>query len=268
LYLNEGQGIHSQWHPENVGFGRTWDFFLAAPYFNTPPYSSADVPSLAIVGLAAGTIARQYTNVYGDISIDGIEIDPAIIQAGERYFDMNAEFMPNLTVYAEDGRYMLNQLDRRYSVVGIDAYRPPYIPWHLTTVEFFQEVREHLTDDGAAVVNVGRTSTDRRLVDAMTSTMLRVFPTVHAMDVPYSFNTVLVATVQPTTAENLAINLNDLPADANSLLRETLALAVESLVPIHESEIVFTDDRAPVETLVDSLVLNFLLSGGIDQLQN
>ena len=268
LYLNEGQGIHSQWHPENVGFGRTWDFFLAAPYFNAPPHSPDDVSSLAIVGLAAGTIARQYTHVYDDIPIDGIEIDPAILSAGERYFDMNAEMMPDLTVYAEDGRFMLNQLDKRYSVIGIDAYRPPYIPWHLTTVEFFQEVSDHLTEDGVAVVNVGRTTTDRRLVDAMTSTMLRVFPTVHAMDVPYSFNTVLVATVQPTTDENLAANFVNLPVDANPVLRDTLALAVDSLVPIHQSELVFTDDRAPVETLVDSLVVNFLLSGGIDQLQN
>jgi spermidine synthase len=268
LYLNEGQGIHSQWHRDVYGYGRTWDFFLTAPYFNAPPYSPDEVESLAIIGLAAGTIARQYTHVYGDIPIDGIEIDPAIIRAGALYFDMNASTMPNLTVYAEDGRYMLSQLDRRYSVVGIDAYRPPYIPWHLTTVEFFREVRDHLTDDGVAVINVGRTSTDRRLVDAMTSTLLRVFPTVHAMDVPYSFNTILVATLQPTSSDNLALNLSLLPEDAQPLLRDTLALASAALVPIHQSELVFTDDRAPVETLVDSLVLNFLLSGGVEQLRS
>jgi spermidine synthase len=268
LYLNEGQGIHSQWKRDEYGYGRTWDFFLAAPYFNTPPYSPENVDSLAIVGLAAGTIARQYTHVYGDIPIDGIEIDPAIIRAGELYFDMNAEMMPNLTIYAEDGRYMLNRLDKTYSVVGIDAYRPPYIPWHLTTVEFFREVHSHLTEDGAAVINVGRTSTDRRLVDAMTSTLLQVFPSVHAMDVPYSFNTILVATVQHTGSNNLAFNLSDLPADTNPLLRDTLMLVSASLVPAYESDTIFTDDRAPVETLVDSLVLNFLLSGGIEQLQD
>jgi predicted membrane-bound spermidine synthase len=267
LYLNEGQGIHSQWNKDIYGYGRTWDFFLAAPYFNTPSYSPEDVDSLALVGLAAGTIARQYTHVYGNVPIDGIEIDPAIIRAGELYFDMNAETMPNLTTYAEDGRYMLNQLDKRYSIVGVDAYRPPYIPWHLTTVEFFQEVRDHLTDDGVVVINVGRTRTDRRLVDAMTSTLLQVFPSVYAMDVPYSFNTILVATAQPTSSENLAQNLANLPANAQPLLRDTLMLAVDSMVPIHESDIIFTDDRAPVETLVDSLVLNFLLSGGVEQLQ-
>ena len=30
---------------------------------------------------------------------------------------------------------------KRYLVIAIDAYRPPYIPWHLTTVEFFSEAR-------------------------------------------------------------------------------------------------------------------------------
>lgn len=267
LYLNEGQGIHSQWHPTiYADQNRTWSFFLTAPYFNNPPYTTSDVTSLMIVGLAAGTIARQYTRVYGEIPIDGIEIDPGVIEAGALFFDMNAQKMPNLTVYAQDGRYMLNQLDRRYSVIAVDAYRPPYIPWHLTTVEFFQEIRDHLTKDGVVAINVGRTQTDRRLVDAMTATLLQVFPSVHAMDVPISFNTILVATNQPTSQDNLAQNLANLPSDADPLLRNALDVGVNRLVPIHISETVFTDDHAPVERLVDSLVLNFLLSGGVDQL--
>jgi spermidine synthase len=264
LFLNEGEGVHSQWHKDVYGYGRTWDFFLTAPYFNLPPVAPQRVTSLALVGLAAGTIARQYTHVYGDILIDGIEIDPAIVEAGEKYFEMD---MPNLNVHIEDGRYALNRLNRCYSVIGIDAYRPPYIPFHLTTVEFFEEVRDHLEVDGTVVVNVGRTSTDRRLVDAMTATLLQVFPSVHAMDVPQSFNTILVATVQETTPFNLSANLAELSADASLLLRQTLELAVNRLVPIHASAVVFTDDRAPVESLVDSLVINFLLEGGADQLR-
>ncbi len=265
LFLNEGEGVHSQWNKDVYEYHRTWDFFLAAPYFNAPPYTPSDVQSLAIVGLAAGTIARQYTHVYGDIPIDGIEIDPGIVEAGNAYFEMGT--MPNLSVYVEDGRYMLNKLDKQYTVVGIDAYRPPYIPWHLTTIQFFEEVRDHLTSDGAVVINVGRTSTDRRLIDALTATLLQVFPSVHAMDVPQSFNTILVATVQPTSDSNLAANLAALPADATPMLRDTLALGVQTLVPAEASSLVFTDDRAPVESLVDSLVLNFLLSDDLDQLR-
>ena len=87
------------------------------------------------------------------------------------------------------------------------------------------------------------------------------------MDVPQSFNTILVATVQPTSDDNLSANLAALPADASPLLRDTLALAARTLVPVQASDMVFTDDRAPVELLVDSLVINFLLSGGADQLR-
>lgn len=266
LYLNDGQGIHSQWHPEIYTYRRTWGFFLTAPYFNTPPYQPQQVDSLAIIGLAAGTIARQYAEVYGDIPIDGIEIDPEIIQVGETYFEMNQEHIPGLTTYAEDGRYILNRLDRKYSVVAIDAYRPPYIPWHLTTVEFFREVQAHLLPDGVAAINVGRTNTDRRLVDALAATLLEVFPSVHAMDVPNSFNTILVATNLPTDSASLAANTDNLPTEAHAILQSTLALGVSSQVTTSPSNLVFTDDHAPVENLVDSLVLNFLLAGGADQL--
>lgn len=267
LYLNEGQGVHSIWHPTQFIFSGTWDYFLTAPYFNAPPYLPEDVDSVLVIGLATGTIPRQYIEVYGNIPMDGIEIDPDIIDAGARFFDMNTTMMPSLTVHAEDGRYGLSHLDRFYSVVAIDAYRPPYIPWHLTTVEFFQEVRDHLLPDGVVAINVGRTATDRRLVDAMTATLQQVFPTIHAVDVPDSFNTILYATMQPTISSNLQANLDLLNQPAYPILAEVLARSISALVPIHLSDTIFTDDRAPVETLVDSLVINFLLSGNTDQLR-
>ncbi|GAB4510632.1 MAG: fused MFS/spermidine synthase [Anaerolineae bacterium] len=267
LYLNEGQGVHSIWHPEQVGFGGTWDYFLAAPYFNNPPYTPDDVERLLVIGLAAGTIPRQYIDVYGNIPIDGVEIDSGIIDAAAQYFDMNAEMMPSLNVYAQDGRYILNQLDARYSVVAVDAYRPPYIPWHLTTVEFFQEIRDHLLPNGVVAINVGRTSTDRRLVDAMARTLSEVFPSLYAIDVPRSFNTLLIATMQPTEASNLTANLNNLAEDAHPLLSQVLQTSTNRLVPVTLADVVFIDDRAPVETLVDSLVLNFLLYGDVDEIR-
>jgi hypothetical protein len=44
--------------------------------------------------------------------------------------------------------------------------------------------------------------------------------------------------------------------------------AAAALTALEPGEILFTDDRAPLETLVDSLVLNFLLTGGIEELRN
>ncbi len=265
LYLNEGQGVHSQWHASELFYGGTWGNFLAAPYFNPPPFHADEVESLLLIGLAGGTIPRQHTAIYGDIPIVGIELDPEIIDVGAAFFDMNEASMPNLRALAGDGRFLLNRLDQTFSVIGVDAYRPPYIPWHLTTVEFFGEVKSKLKADGVVAINVGRTDTDRRLVDALSQTLLRVFPSVYALDVPQSFNTILVATAQPTSAGNLAENATYRAEDVDARLHDILAGAADALVPLGESDIVFTDDRAPVERLVDSIVLDFLLAGRAEE---
>lgn len=263
LLLNEGQGIHSVYDPRDLLTRGTWDFFLAAPFFNAAPHGSADVKSLALVGLAAGTISKQYTAAFGPIPIDGIEIDPAIVDVGRRYFAMNE---PNLNVVVGDGRYELAHSDRRYDVIGVDAYRLPYIPWHLTTEEFFREARDHLTDHGVVAINVGRTQADRSLVEAMTATLLAVFPSVHVMDVPGTFNTILVATYQPTVSDNLTQNLASLDQGGPAVLRDALTYAQAALQPTIPSETHFTDDHAPVEMLTNRIVIDYVLSGGTDSL--
>lgn len=259
LLLNEGQAYHS-FYCDGGAVSRisVWSMMLAAPYFNAAT-GGRTVENAAVIGLAAGTIAKQLTRVFGPIPIDGIELDPAIVQAGRDYFAMTD---PNLRVIVGDGRYELNQLDGRYDLITIDAYKVPYIPWHLTTREFFQEVQAHLTADGVVGINVGRAPQDRSLVDAMTATLLTVFPTVQAIDVPGSLNTILVATNQPTVPENVAANLAQLAGDADPLLRAALETAVANQVPITPSGVVFTDERAPVETIVDTLVLRYLLQEG------
>ena len=267
LYLNEGQGVHSQWHESQVFYGGTWDYFLAAPYFNEAPFPADEVASLLLIGLAAGTIPRQHIEIYGDIPIVGIELDPKIVEVGAEFFGMNETSMPSLTTLVGDGRYLLNQLDRQFSVIGIDAYRPPYIPWHLTTVEFFEEVKARLTDDGVVAINVGRTDTDRRLVDALSSTLLQVYPSVHALDVPQSFNTILIASRQPTDADNLRANMEYRVDTVDARLYEILDDAAAALVSLAVSDLIFTDDLAPVERLVDSIVLDFLLAGRAAEFQ-
>jgi hypothetical protein len=83
------------------------------------------------------------------------------------------------------------------------------------------------------------------------------------MDVPDTFNSIVVATVQPTVAENLAANLTALPADAHPLLRYALQRGLDTMQPTVYSGNVFTDDVAPVEQLTNSIVINFLLGDGL-----
>jgi predicted membrane-bound spermidine synthase len=278
LYLNEGQGIHSVYNPEYTLVYGVWDYFLIAPYFNNPPYASDQVDSLLLIGSAAGTIPRQYTAVYGDIPIDGVEIDPRIIQVGRQWFDMNE---PNLSAVAADGRYYLANVGKRYDVIGVDAYRPPYIPFHLTTVEFFSQVREHMTDEGVVAINAGRTTSDYSLVNALASTMKVVYPSVYVLDAPdYGSdlgNSLVVGTLQPTRPENLAANaalmanplLQDVASRSlNTRLWEVRCAGHETwlpanpfttMVPIKACTSPFTDDKAPVEQVVHGLILRYLL---------
>jgi spermidine synthase len=237
---------------------------LSAPYFNQLEETTDPVTRLGIVGLAAGTIAKQYTQVYGPIPIDGWEIDPRIIEIGREYFDMSEG---NLNAIAADGRWGLNQSQHKYSVIAIDAYRPPYIPWQLTTREFFQEVHEKLEEDGVLVINVGRTPDDRRLIEAMVGTIGVVFESIYVVDVPNSFNSIVYATVQETKLENLSQNFDRLQAEGgNDILLSVLRRTSEHIQPTPDSKVVFTDDLAPVEQLINSIVLRFALQS-VDQLQ-
>jgi spermidine synthase len=264
LMLNEGQGIHSVYAPGMQATYGTWDFFLAAPFFN-PPGEATEVHRLGLVGLAAGTISKQYTQVYGEIQIDGWEIDPKIIEVGREFFAMNE---PNLNAFAEDGRWGLTHSPYQYSVIGVDAYRLPYIPWHLTTREFFTEVREHLDEYGVLVINVGRTQNDRRLIEAMVGTLKSVFPTVHVVDVPYTFNTIVFATIQETGPENLVANQLALTHQAaDPLIIDVVHRTIQNLQVTPDSTIVFTDDWAPIERLTNAIALRFIFSGDLTSLQ-
>lgn len=257
LLLNESQAYHSFYcDGGRVPSISVWSMMLAAPFFNPEPVAPR---RMAVVGLAAGTIPKQFTRVFGPLPIDGIELDPAIVEAGRRYFDLNED---NITAIVDDGRYGLNRLTGPYDVITIDAYKVPYIPWHLTTQEFFAEVSDRLSTTGVVAINVGRVPDDRRLVDAVGATLLTVFPTVHAIDVPGTLNTILVATKQPTTLGDLRANAAALGADADPLLRDALALAAANVAPLGAGGVVMTDDRAPIEPISDSMAVRYLLQTG------
>lgn len=266
LRLNEGQGVHSMWHPTQLAFNGPWEQFLTAPFFNASPFGPERVKSMAIVGLAAGTIARQATAVFGPIPIDGYEIDPKIIEVGRKYFDMNE---PNLNAIAQDGRWGLEHSNRRYTIIGVDAYRPPYIPWHLTTREFFQVVHDHLATDGAMVINVGRAPQDRSLIDDLVGTIRTVFPSVYVMDIPDTFNSVVIATVQPTQVKDLYQNYLYLRSrsDIHPLLMDSITRLIVNLQPTPDSQVVFTDDHAPIEWITNSMVLNYVLFGDMEKIK-
>jgi spermidine synthase len=208
---------------------------------------------VAIIGLAGGTIARQFTAVYGPIPIDGVEIDPAIVSVARQYFDMRE---PNLHVFQEDGRAFAQQTQASYDVIAIDAFQQPYIPFHLTTVEFFRTLYKHLSSNGVLTLNTGHTQTDFRLVQAFVNTLSLVFPSVYVFLVPGTFNAEIMATKQATSLDAFEGNLSALPPD--SLLGQVAReVGPQAVFWKPDGGVVFTDDRAPVEELTDALLISY-----------
>ena len=151
----------------------------------------------------------------------------------------------------------------------VDAYRAPYIPPQLTTVEFFRIVADHLQPDGVLAINIGRAPNDRSLINGLATTIGTIFPSIYVMDIPSTFNSVLYATRMPTERQNLADNLLRLQAQGGTqpLLLESMLTTWQNLQPTPPQTMVFTDDRAPIEWLTNNLILNFLLQGGMEKLQ-
>jgi spermidine synthase len=253
LVLNDGHAIHSIYNPNQLLTEGPWDYFMMGPFFNLNQ-QPADVRSLALIGLAGGTTARQYTQVYGSsVQIDGVEIDPEIVKIGREYFNMNE---PNLNVIVEDGRYFLRTTTKTYDVIGVDAYRQPYIPFQLTTKEFFQESADHLNDNGVMILNAGRFGTDYRLVNAVASTMRAVFPNVYLIDVGRFSNTMVIATKKPTQIGNYAANIAKLPQGSPLRTIGDLSLSTGNVREWTGNDMVFTDDHAPIEFVIDRLIVD------------
>ena len=255
LILNEGQAIHSIYYanPNTVLTGWYWDYFLAAPYFN-PGFTPNKLHRVGIIGLAGGTIARQFTKVYGPVPIDGVEIDPTIVDVAHKYFAMNE---PNLHVHVEDGRTYLDTTHEQYDVVAIDAFQQPYIPFQLTTREFFTLIRSHLSSQGVVAINTGHTTHDFRLVQALVNTMSQVFPSVYVFDVPGTFNAEVMGTMNRTSIDTFRSSLSSIPPTT------VMGQVANEVVPVvtqghPDGGLVFTDDRAPIEQITDQLLLNYI----------
>jgi spermidine synthase len=246
LELNEGQAIHSIWRANTVLTGNYWDGHL------TLPFTVRDDPprKVAMLGVAGGTVARAYAKYFPDTIIDAVEIDGELFDIGRRWFGL--EDRPQLRVHADDARPFLRKTDERYDFIFLDTYRQPYIPFYLATKEFFELARDRLAPGGAVIINVGHPEGSERLEQVLTATMGAAFPHV-VRDAVTDTNTLLMgSTVAPSRAR-LEAAAQRMPPELR-----TVALAdARRLEPPLTGGDVYTDDKAPVEWLVDKSIIDY-----------
>ncbi|MDX6634764.1 MAG: hypothetical protein QOF06_967 [Solirubrobacterales bacterium] len=245
LELNEGQAVHSQYRPGSYLTGDYWDGHLVL-------HAAADARPprrIAILGNAGGTVARSFGHFFPRTAVDAVEIDAELTELGRRYLDLRN---PRMRTFAEDARPWLERSEGGYDAIMVDAYRQPYIPFYLATREFFELARERLAPGGLAIVNVGHPEGGRELERVLGRTMAAAFPRVLRYPIEDT-NTLLVAGEGPFSGARLRANLASLPRVLHPQARE----AARKLEPRLSGGEVYTDDRAPVEWLVDSSLLEY-----------
>jgi spermidine synthase len=206
---------------------------------------------IAILGDAAGTIARAYGHYDPGTRVDAVELDGELTAIGRRYFHLSA---PRLHVYTADARPWLAASRARYDSIFLDAYRQPYIPFYLVTREFFASGRNHLRPGGTIIVNVGHVPGSDGLEKVVSASLRAVFSSVMRYPVTNA-NSLVIASDRPLSAQRV------LSTGQGNLLApelDPLALQVgEGLEPALRGGGVYTDDRAPVEWLTDLSILRY-----------
>ena len=246
LELNEGQGFHSVWRRDSVLTDNVWDGYLSAPV----SVLGRAPRSVAILGNGAGTTVRAYGALFPETRIDAVEIDGQLTELGRRWFGLRDR--PGLLLHTDDARPFLRRSDQRWEAIFVDAYRQPYIPFYLTTREFFRLVRDRLAPGGVVVVNAGHPERSTRLERMLSAGLRDSFAHV-ARDPITKVNTLLVASDDAPRAERLRAAIPRLDPRVRSVLEQT-ALRLEPALKDGE---VFTDDRAPVEWLIDRSIIAY-----------
>ena len=248
LQLNEGVAVHSVYRPGTYLTHGYWDDFLVLPF---AARTSAPAPPgrIAILGDAAGSVARAYGHFFPDTRVDAVELDGALTAIGKRYFHLSG---PRLHLYTADARPWLQASHARYDSIFMDAYRQPYIPFYLVTRQFFASARAHLRPGGTFIVNVGHLPDSSSLERVVTATLRAVFPYV-VRDRVSADNSLLVASTGPLSAASMVAAHAQLPLALQGLLASTSG----RLGPPLGGGAVYTDDKAPVEWLTDLSILRY-----------
>ncbi len=156
------------------------------------PYSQAMVMALAwvpearrglILGHGGGSLAKWIARSWPEMELDTVEVDPSVARIAQDYF----EYAPpaNHSVYVKDARAFLQGRATQYDVIWIDAFARHLVPFHLTTREFYAEVRRHLAPNGVLAVNLASSGEGADLARerAVVASLRTAFPAIETFSV-------------------------------------------------------------------------------------
>ncbi|HSQ22673.1 MAG TPA: fused MFS/spermidine synthase [Coriobacteriia bacterium] len=111
-----------------------------------------DPERVLVLGLGGGAITKRFWRDYPGVQVDTVEIDPVVVDVAHTYFWLPED--ERLRIFTEDARRYVQRTGETYDIVIVDAYTSDSLPFHLTTEEFFGEVKSVMAPDGVLAYNV------------------------------------------------------------------------------------------------------------------
>ena len=247
LRLNKLWGHHSKsLNPETKLSYDYYDEFLLAQLFS-------DAKTTLILGNAAGTSMMQ-TRHFFSTRVDGVEIDPVITEVGKEFFGLVLD--DKTRIYHEDARTYLIKNQEKYDVIYVDIFAgSAYVPFHVTTIEFFELVKGALNENGVMAINLHPYPPGAELKEYILNTVVTVFPySFLSQHLLYSFKS---ATNLPILRASL--NRRKIPLILKPMASRTLQKMLK--VKLTSAEKIFTDDYAPVESMTYALLRELRIFG-------
>ena len=243
-------GVQSLYMKEGGLTGMYYDYAMAAPLM--VPDKPVEDMNVLILGMGTGTYATQCRKYFGDMNIEGVEIDEKITELSREYFSLPEDV--KVTTY--DGRAFLQAVETTYDVIMVDAYQDITIPFQMSSVEFFTMVKDHLKDGGVMVVNMNMHGNKEGDINQyLADTIANVFDNVYSVDVAGSTNRELFASQHSDMIEVLSDHVENL-SDAG--LQNMMQRVADNSSAYVTGDYLMTDDKAPVELLgmqvIDQLI--------------
>ena len=237
--LNERYYTESIYNPNNeLALPATY-----ARYLSLSTIYPEKIERILVIGLGGGRTSWYLHKHMPDVEITAVELDPDVIDLATKHFGISES--ENYKIVEKDGRSFLMRDKSKYDIIIIDAYRGPFVPFHLLTKEFFRLVKEHLNEGGVAVQNIEPTT---MLFSSAVATIKSEFQSIDFYDA--SGNIVAIAYDAPRISNDL------LTQQATALQNQfkfhyplqVLLLKRRFFTPAPDIK-VLTDDFAPVNTL-------------------
>jgi predicted membrane-bound spermidine synthase len=242
-YVNTTDPLHIEYRYEKVYSDvLTWRFGRGAAF-----------TSLTI-GAGGYTFPRYMEVFYPRAGIDVVEIDPEVTRVAHDYLGFPKT--TRIRSYNEDGRWFVMNSGKKYDVVFLDAYNDLSIPYHLTTKEFHQMVKDRMTPNGIILTNIIDNFRNGSFLPSYLRTLREVFggKNVHLIAISPMFEKIRISTfvVLATIGD---VDINDFSAFMQKSRGENgdSAVVPEGMVNgllNHNYSVLLTDDYAPVDNLI------------------